>query len=105
MLFKPKPGCSFEIRSETSQRLWKPGLYEAVSQTITTSARCNERGAFLLVAWVATKGVVLLLPGASQLTAVLPTEHFSHNEDEYCSAKATAQEQIQQRIACCGQKD
>jgi hypothetical protein len=20
--------------------------------------------------------------------AVLPTEHFSHNEDEYCSAKA-----------------
>jgi hypothetical protein len=26
--------------------------------------------------------------------AVLPTEHFSHNEDEYCSAKAAAQEQI-----------
>ena len=25
--------------------------------------------------------------------AVLPTEHFSHNEDEYCSAKAAAQEQ------------
>jgi hypothetical protein len=34
--------------------------------------------------------------------AVLPTEHFSHNEDEYCSAKAAAQEQIQQGIACCG---
>jgi hypothetical protein len=34
--------------------------------------------------------------------ALLPTEHFSHNEDEYCSAKAPAQEQIQQGIACCG---
>ena len=38
----------------------------------------------------------------SAFGAVLPTEHFSHNEDEYCSAKAAAQEEIQQGIACCG---
>ena len=36
---------------------------------------------------------------------LLFTEHFSDDEDEDGSAKATAQEQIQQRIACCGQKD
>ena len=72
------------------------------SQLGLADARSNERGAFLL-AWVATKGVVLLLPGASQLSVgQLPTEDFSHNEDEYCSAKAPAQEQIQQGIACCG---
>jgi hypothetical protein len=47
------------------------------------------------------KEAVLLLPGIERW-AVLPTEHFSHNEDEYCSAKAPAQEQIQQGIACCG---
>jgi hypothetical protein len=46
----------------------------------------------------------VLLPGIERW-AVLPTEHFSHNEDEYCSAKAAAQEQIHQGIACCGQKD
>jgi hypothetical protein len=47
------------------------------------------------------KEAVLLLPEIERW-AVLPTEHFSHNEDEYCSAKAAAQEQIQQGIACCG---
>jgi hypothetical protein len=57
-------------------------------------------GTFLLVAWVAAKRLILL-PGIERW-AVLPTEHFSHNEDEYCSAKAAAQEQIQQGIACCG---
>ena len=36
---------------------------------------------------------------------LLLTEHFSYDEDEYGSAKATAQKQIQQGIACCGQKD
>ena len=60
-------------------------------------------GAFLLVTWVATKGLFVFreLP-VNEHWAVLPTEHFSHNEDEYCSAKAAAQEQIQQGIACCG---
>ena len=61
------------------------------SQLGLADARSNERGAFLL-AWVATKGVVLLLPVvASQLSVgQLPTVHFSQNEDEYCSAKAAA---------------
>jgi hypothetical protein len=40
-----------------------------------------------------------------QASLLLFTEHFSYDEDEYGSAKATAQEQIQQRIACCGQND
>jgi hypothetical protein len=42
----------------------------------------------------------------SQADFSLSAEQFSHDENEYGSAKATAQEQIQQRIACCGyQKD
>jgi hypothetical protein len=40
-----------------------------------------------------------------QASLLLFTEHLCYDEDEYRSAKATAQEQIQQRIACCGQKD
>jgi hypothetical protein len=59
---------------------------------------------FLLVAWVAARGCSSSRRSCQlmkQLT-LLPTEHFSHNEDEYCSAKAPAQEQIQQGIACCG---
>ena len=38
-----------------------------------------------------------------QASLLLLTEHFSYDEDEYGSAKATAQEQIQQGIACCGE--
>ena len=63
------------------------------SQLGLADARSNERGAFLL-AWAATKGVVLLLllpVVASQLSVgQLPTVHFSQNEEEYCSAKAAA---------------
>jgi hypothetical protein len=60
-------------------------------------------GAFLLVAWVYHQGLFFFLrEPAIKRWAVLPTEHFSHNEDEYCSAKAAAQEQIQQGIACGG---
>jgi hypothetical protein len=60
-------------------------------------------GAFLLEAWAATKGSFFFFrEPVNWALAVLPTEHLSHNEDEYCSAKAAAQEQIQQRIACCG---
>jgi hypothetical protein len=51
-----------------------------------------------------------ILPGGyasagpdEQASLLLLTEHFSDDEDEYCSAKATAQEQIQQGIACCGE--
>jgi hypothetical protein len=58
-------------------------------------------GTFLLVAWLPQEAS-LPLPGIERW-AVLPTEHFSHNEDEYCSAKAAAQEQIEQGIACCGE--
>ena len=52
---------------------------------------------------VAARGCFSSSGAASPLSvAVLPTEHFRHDEDEYCSAKAAAQEQIQQGIACCG---
>jgi hypothetical protein len=56
---------------------------------------CRKEAVLLLLL------LLLLLPGIERW-AVLPTEHFSQNEDEYCSANAAAQEQIQQGIACCG---
>ena len=72
----------------------------------------RDKGAFLLSSGVANslKPEREFFPrrlrvGSQQATLLLLTEHFSDDEDEYGSAKATAQEQIQQRIACCGQKD
>ena len=61
-------------------------------------------GTFPLVAWVAARGRSSSRRSCQLMKhwALLPTEHFSHNEDEYCSAKAPAQEQIKQGITCCG---
>jgi hypothetical protein len=78
-------------------------------------------GAFLVMTWVATKGpsfrsrqFVERRRGnfsvggyasaglEEQASLLLLTEHFSYDEDEYRSAKAAAQKQIQQGIACCG---
>jgi hypothetical protein len=70
-----------------------------------------HKGALLLPSGVANwlKHGRGILPGGyasagpdEQASLLLLTEHFSDDEDEYCSAKATAQEQIQQGIACCG---
>ena len=97
---------SLQTRSTSSReycrrkmRLPVPFRNEVDGNLVADHARRDRRH-------VSARGVrcrkeAVLLPGIERW-AVLPTEHFSHNEDEYCSAKATAQEQIQQGIACCG---
>jgi hypothetical protein len=61
-------------------------------------------GTFLLVASAAQWGPFFFLQElpAHWAPTVSPTEHFRHDEDEYGSAKAATQEQIQEGIACCG---
>jgi hypothetical protein len=69
-------GLLFWTRNETPRRLWQPGLCEKRrllrrqpnDHNFGSLMLAVTAGAFLLVAWVATKGVILLLPGASQLS-------------------------------------